>query len=152
MDVNLTEIAAGGVVIREFAGQTEVVLCHRFRVPGSTDLYALPKGRLEAGESVSDAALREVREETGLTVEIDRPLMNIKYPVKRMLHPLKYKTVHFFLMRHLGGNFSGHDTEFDQVNWFQVDEAAKLLTYQNQREVLNRALAEIDPRYRMETD
>ena len=93
-----------------------------------------------------------MREETGLTVEIDRPLMNIKYPVKQMPHPLKYKTVHFFLMRHLGGNFSGHDTEFDQVNWFQVDEAAKLLTYQNQREVLNRALAEIDSRYRMETD
>ena len=152
MDANLTEIAAGGVVLREFAGQTEVVLCHRFRVSGSTDLYALPKGRLEAGESISEAALREVREETGLTVEIDRPLMNIKYPVKRMSHLLKYKTVHFFLMRHVGGNISGHDTEFDEVNWFQVGEAAKLLTYQNQREVLNRALAEVDPRYRLETD
>ncbi|HIE85153.1 MAG TPA: NUDIX hydrolase [Dehalococcoidia bacterium] len=152
MDVELTEIAAGGVVLRRLADQVEVVLCHRFRAYGSEDLYALPKGRLEAEESVTSAALREVREETGLIVEIDRPLMNIEYSVKRTSHPLKYKTVHFFLMRHLGGSFSGHDTEFDEVDWFQVDEAVKLLTYQNQREVLDMALAVIDSRYRLRTD
>jgi predicted NUDIX family NTP pyrophosphohydrolase len=55
-------------------------------------------------------------------------------------------------MRHLGGSFSGHDTEFDEVDWFQVDEAVKLLTYQNQREVLDMALAVIDSRYRLRTD
>ena len=152
MDVNSTEIAAGGVVIRKLGEQVEVVLCHRFRAHGSRDLYALPKGRLGVEESISSAALREVREETGLVVEIDRPLMNIKYPVKRMSQPLKYKTVHFFLMRHLGGSFSGHDAEFDEVDWFQVDEAVKLLTYQNQRKVLDMALAVVDPRYQLRTN
>ena len=152
MDGDLTEIAAGGVVIRNLAGQVEVVLGHRSGGYGSGDLYALPKGRLEAEESITSAALREVREETGLIVEIEQPLMNIQYPVKRMSDPLRYKTVHFFLMRHLGGSFSGHDTEFDEVDWFQVDEAVKLLTYQNQREVLDMALAVIDSRYRLRTD
>ena len=152
MDGDLTEIAAGGVVIRNLAGQVEVVLGHRFGAYGSGDLYALPKGRLEAQESITTAALREVREETGLIVEIERPLMNIKYRVKRMSDPLRFKTVHFFLMRHLGGSFSARDTEFDEVGWFQVDEAVKLLTYQNQREVLDMALAVIDPRYQLKMD
>ena len=47
-------------------------------------------------------------------------------------------------MRHIGGNFSNHDAEFDKVDWFQVDEALKLLTYQNQREVLDMARATFD--------
>lgn len=144
MTVSSNEIAAGGVILREFDGQLKVVLCHRYRGQGSRSLFALPKGRLESGESISSAAVREVREETGLIVEIDRPLMDINYSVKRVPDPLKHKTVHFFLMRHIGGNFSNHDAEFDKVDWFQVDEALKLLTYQNQREVLDMARATFD--------
>ena len=152
MDANIIEIAAGGVVIEEFSGQMKVVLCHRYRSQGSRSLFALPKGRLEVGESISSAAVREVREETGLIVEIDRPLMDIKYSVKRISDPLKHKTVHFFLMRHIGGDFSSHDAEFDEVNWFQVDEALKLLTYQNQREVLDMALTTFDLKRQLRAD
>ena len=144
MTVSSNEIAAGGVILREFDGQLKVVLCHRYRGQGSRSLFALPKGRLESGESISSAAVREVREETGLIVEIDQPLMDVKYSVQRIPDPLKLKTVHFFLMRHIGGNFSNHDSEFDEVDWFQVDEALKLLTYQNQREVLDMARATFD--------
>ncbi|MFN8639038.1 MAG: NUDIX domain-containing protein [Dehalococcoidia bacterium] len=68
-------VSAGGVVYRIRDGRGEIVLVAR---PG-TNLFALPKGTPEGGESLEETAVREVCEETGLEVEIVEPLVQIAY-------------------------------------------------------------------------
>ena len=69
-------LAAGAVVTREHPTRgTEVVIVHRKRY----DDWSLPKGKLEAGESLPACAVREVQEETGVTVRLDGPLDQVSY-------------------------------------------------------------------------
>ena len=129
--------AAGGVVWRDNSGSIEVVLCSRHQ-KGSIDLFVLPKGHVEHGERIEDAAVREVKEETGLAVRIESEVLpNIRYNVRsRENSRSSPKVVYFYLMTEIGGNFLNHDEEFDEVGWFPIAEAEKLLTYDNHREVL----------------
>ena len=126
--------AAGGVVVRGSGDRVEVVLAGR----ESDRTWVFPKGTPDDGETVEETALREVREETGLDVEIVRPIGQIEYwfavPGQRV-----HKVVHFFLMRAVGGDISRHDHEYDEVRWVAVDEARRLLTYDTYREMLERA-------------
>ena len=82
--------------------------------------------------------MREVEEETGLAVRIGSvALPNIRYNVRsRENNKLSPKVVYFYLMTEIGGSFLNHDEEFDEVGWFPIAEAEKLLTYDNHREVL----------------
>ncbi len=133
--------AAGGVVWRDTGGSIDVVLCSRYQ-KDSSDLFVLPKGHVELGESIEDAAVREVKEETGLAVRIgSAALPNIRYNVRsRENNKSSPKVVYFYLMTEIGGNFLNHDEEFDEVGWFPIAEAEKLLTYDNHREVLAAAI------------
>ena len=128
--------AAGGVVVRNSrSGEPEIAVIHR----PEYDDWTLPKGKIEPDERPEDCALREVREETGLEVEIVRPIGVIDYwfavPGERV-----HKLVHFFLMRPRGGDVSQHDHEYDDVRWVPVTEARRLLTYDTYREMLDRAV------------
>ena len=127
--------AAGGVVVRGTGDHLEVVLAGR----DSDRTWVFPKGTPDDGETVEETALREVREETGLEVEIVRPIGQIEYwfavPGRRV-----HKVVHFFLMRAVGGDVSRHDHEYDEVRWVMVDEARRLLSYDTYRDMLERAL------------
>lgn len=127
-------VSAGGVVWRQRDGRQEVVLCGR----GQPIIWGLPKGGPNPGESLEEAALREVREETGLEAALVEPLDAIEYTFWREGQRY-HKKVHFFLMRPLGGNLSLHDAEFDQVQWFPLEEAPQTLTYQNETQILARA-------------
>ncbi len=131
---NARATSAGGVVRRTLGGVSEIVLVHRRRPA----LWALPKGTPDAGERLEETALREVREETGLEVEIEAPLGEIHYFFVRSRVRFR-KTVHFFLMRPTGGDVAEHDHEFDEVRWFQVEEALAIMTYPTEREVVERA-------------
>ncbi len=74
--------AAGGVVWRDNGGSIDVVLCSRHQ-KDSTHLFVLPKGHVELGESIEDAAVREAGEETGLAVRFGSvALPNIRYNVR----------------------------------------------------------------------
>jgi 8-oxo-dGTP pyrophosphatase MutT (NUDIX family) len=129
--------SAGGVVVREGESGIEVLLCGR----SSEGLWALPKGTPEAGETLEQTALREVREETGVEVETDTAIGDIKYWFSRPQEGVRYhKTVYHYLLRPIGGDPSLHDHEFDDVRWFPAQEALKLLTYQNEVRILRRAL------------
>jgi 8-oxo-dGTP pyrophosphatase MutT (NUDIX family) len=103
-------------------------------------LWALPKGTPDAGETVEETALRETREETGLDVEIVRPLRSIRYFFVRGSTRF-HKTVHFFLMRPVGGSTDAHDAEFDEVRWVEVHEALALLSHATERTVVEEAAA-----------
>jgi 8-oxo-dGTP pyrophosphatase MutT (NUDIX family) len=130
-----TATAAGGVVMRGSGDSAEVVLAGR----DSDRTWVFPKGTPDPGETIAETALREVREETGLEVEIVRPIGVIEYwfavPGERV-----HKLVHFFLMRARGGDVSGHDHEYDDVRWLPISEARRLLTYDTYRETLDRAV------------
>jgi len=131
-----TATAAGGVVVRGTGDHLEVVLAGR----DSDRTWVFPKGTPDAGETIEQTALREVREESGLDVDIVRPIGVIEYwfavPGERV-----HKFVHFFLMRPLGGDVSRHDHEYDDVRWVPVTEARRMLTYDTYREMLDRAVA-----------
>jgi 8-oxo-dGTP pyrophosphatase MutT (NUDIX family) len=131
---NARATSAGGVVHRSHDGRLEIVLLHR----RSPRLWALPKGTPDAGETIAETALRETREETGLEVVVDEPLGEIRYFFVRGSTRFN-KTVHFFLMRPVGGSTDDHDAEFDEVRWFGVDEALALMTHRTEREVVERA-------------
>ena len=120
-----TTTAAGGVVTRGAGDDLEVVLTGRT----SDGTWVFPKGTPDAGVSIEETALREVREETGLDV-------SIVAPIGERVH----KFVHFFLMRPEGGDVSRHDHEYDDVRWVPADDARRMLSYETYREMLDRAI------------
>ncbi len=116
------------------------MLVHR-RSPA---LWALPKGTPDAGETLEETALRETREETGLRVAVERPIRSIFYTFVRGRTRFR-KTVHFFLMKPLGGSLDDHDHEFDEVRWLQIDEALAVMTHATERSVVEQAAGLIGP-------
>ena len=127
--------SAGGVVHRSEGGRLEVVLVHRREPP----LWALPKGTPDAGETLPETAIRETREETGLQVEIEEPISSISYFFVHRRTRF-HKTVHFFLMRPIGGRLEDHDHEFDEVRWVPFDDALRTMTHATERGVVELAV------------
>ena len=138
--------SAGGVVHRSHDGRIEIALVHR-RQPR---LWALPKGTPDAGETLMETAVRETREETGLEVEVEEALDSISYAFIRGQTRF-HKTVHFFLMRPVGGSPDDHDHEFDEARWVQLEEALALLTHATERSVVDRAAMLLSERERAAT-
>ena len=126
--------SAGGVVHRSVDGRHEVVLVHR----RSPRLWALPKGTPDSGETIEETALRETREETGIVVEIEARLRSIRYFFVRGSTSF-HKTVHFFLMRPIGGALDLHDAEFDEVRWVDLEEALAIMSHATERSVVEEA-------------
>lgn len=131
-----TEVSAGGVVYRRRQEGVEVALAARRTRRGQL-AWGLPKGAIEEGEDKEDAAVREVREETGLEAEIESSLGDIRYFYVWEGTRIR-KTVHFFLMRATGGDVSQHDLEMEDVQWFPLDRAIRKAAYRGEREVLER--------------
>jgi 8-oxo-dGTP pyrophosphatase MutT (NUDIX family) len=132
-----SEVSAGGVVYRRIDGDVEVALAARRTRRGQL-AWGLPKGAIEEGERAEDAALREVREETGLDAEIETSLGDIRYFYVWEQTRVR-KRVHFFLMRATGGDVSQHDHEMEDVRWFPLPEAIRKAAYRGERDVLERA-------------
>ena len=131
------DVSAGGVVVRcTVEGILEVALCGRV----APYMWCLPKGTPEGDESREETAIREVREETGLTVAILRPLGDVGYTFKREGAPHDKRVFHF-LMEPNGGRLEDHDAEFDIVKWFPLDNATlTMMTYDTDVEILQRAI------------
>lgn len=137
-------VSAGGVVYREGERGIEVLLCGRER----ERLWALPKGTPEIGETLEETAVREVREETGLAVEIEEDLGTIEYRFARPAQGVLFdKTVHHFLLSPTGsGSLDTHDAEYDRVEWFEIDEAMRMMTHRSEEQIVRRALDAIEAR------
>jgi 8-oxo-dGTP diphosphatase len=115
--------AAGGVVLRHGAHGPLVAVVHRPRY----DDWSFPKGKLDPGESWEQAALREVREEIGLTARLGAELPPVTYDVSK-----GRKVVRYWLMEPESGEFTPNE-EVDEVRWLSPAEAARLLTYDHDR-------------------
>jgi 8-oxo-dGTP pyrophosphatase MutT (NUDIX family) len=131
------EISAGGVVYRR-EGQTIEVVLASLRTRRGDLAWGLAKGGIEDEESAEDAAVREVREETGLLAEIEASLGETRYFYVWEDVRIR-KTVHFFLMRHTGGNVEDRDDEMEEIRWFPLERALKRAAYRGERDVLGRA-------------
>ncbi len=132
------EVSAGGVVYRRAEdGAIEVVLASRRTRRGDL-AWGLAKGGIEDGESREAAAIREVREETGLTAEIEADLGDTKYMYVWEDVRIR-KTVHFFLMRFTGGDVDDRDDEMEEIRWFPMERALKRAAYRGERDMLKRA-------------
>jgi len=131
------EVSAGGVVYRREGDGIEIVLASRRTRRGDL-AWGLAKGGIEPGESREDAAVREVREETGLDATIEADLGDTKYIYVWEDVRIR-KRVHFFLMRHVGGDVDDRDDEMEEIRWFPLERALKRAAYRGEREVLVRA-------------
>ncbi|OLC51674.1 MAG: hypothetical protein AUH77_13190 [Candidatus Rokubacteria bacterium 13_1_40CM_4_69_39] len=124
------QFSAGGLVVDE-RGR---VLLIRARDLRNQPVWTLPKGTLGPGESSADAALREVREETGYRCEVVRELDTATYWFQRDGQRIR-KTVRWFLMRPLE-KVGEHDHEVDEVAWLERDAALGRLRYDSDRHLV----------------
>ena len=123
-------LAAGSVVTRP---GKQVLLVHRPRY----DDWSFPKGKLDRGEHVTSAAVREVAEETGLDIRLGPPLPSQRYRVGARI-----KTVDYWMGRVVGDDDVSRyvpNSEIDEVAWVPLDKAIRLLTYSRDRELLESA-------------
>ena len=131
------EFSAGGVVLR---GDELVVIVPTRRGPHGSRVLGLPKGHPEPGESAAQAALREVREEAGVTGELLDSLGTIDYSYERRGRTIA-KRVEFFLIEYREGDPADHDHEVEQARWMPLAEAVTALTYPGEREIVSRVLS-----------
>ena len=117
-----SEFSAGGVVVND-RGEAIVIVPTRRAADGSKVL-ALPKGHPDGDESPEDAALREVREETGVEAEVVGPLGDVRYWYQRGGRRIA-KVVSFYLLRYAGGSLDDHDAEVEEARWMPLAEAAR---------------------------
>ena len=122
-------IAAGAVVTRPGSKGTEYLLIHR----GYREDWTFPKGKVDPGEHVLTAAVREVREETGFAIQLGIPLPTQTYKVEG-----KLKDSHYWLGNLLAGEFLAND-EVDEIAWLTFEQAKKKLTYEHDHDVLTAA-------------
>jgi 8-oxo-dGTP diphosphatase len=112
--------AAGGLVLRDADGGSEVLVVHRPKY----DDWSFPKGKADRGETDEACALREVEEETGLVCELEDELPSTEY-LDAAGRP---KCVRYWRMRPVGGGLA-FDHEVDDARWVSLDEARRLLSY-----------------------
>lgn len=131
------QVSSGGVVYRHHEGKLEIAL---IAIRGGR-VWALPKGRVEAGETLEQAAQREVQEETGVEGDVLERIGEISYWFFAKEEGVKvHKTVHFYLLKHTGGTMGLPNLEVDDARWWPIGEALPVLTYKSERETVEQAL------------
>ena len=132
------QVSAGGVVYRRRGEGFEAALIS----VGEPARWQLPKGLVGRGETPTEAALREVEEETGLRCEVVAELERVEYwyfskgGARRVRF---HKFVHFYLMRYLSGDVSGHDDEVNEARWVALEEAEGMLAFKGEKKTLREA-------------
>lgn len=130
------------MVIRRNGRELEVALGEqRDRLTGARTTR-LPKGKIDPGETPEEAALREVREETGLAARVVGSLGSVAYAYREGGEQID-KRVDFFLME-LEVEAAGEtDGELERIRWESLARARARLSFETEREVLRRAEARL---------
>ena len=135
----LREFSAGGLAVRRMRGRPYIAVV---RVKGGSVL-ALPKGHIEPGESGAEAAVREVREETGIDSRVVEKLDDIRYWYTRDGARV-LKVVSFFLLSYRSGSVRDYQrAEVDGAEWLPLDEAPERLAYRGERQMAEAALSKL---------
>ncbi len=135
------QTSSGGVIFRNSRKGIEVAL---IAVKNKT-VWCLPKGAIDKNEDFQTAAVREVREETGLSGEVIDEIGKISYWYFSKDENVKFnKTVYFYLMEYKSGSTDAHDHEVDEASWFPIGEAIDRLAYKGEKEILHKVKGMIE--------
>lgn len=132
------QVSAGGVAFKRRGARIYVALIS----VGEQARWQLPKGLVGKNESNEAAAMREVREETGLETEMVAALDTVEYwyfsgaGTRRVRF---HKFVHFFLLRYKSGKTSDHDAEVNEARWVEITKAEEMLAFASEKKVVARA-------------
>jgi 8-oxo-dGTP pyrophosphatase MutT (NUDIX family) len=154
------EFSAGGIVykkdqdniLKQVQDDIKILVCQHSQHHG----WVFPKGLIDDhvkgqkksasakgfGETKEEAAIREVREETGVFAKIIEPLTPVSYWYNFEGEKIK-KTVYYFLMEYVSGDTKDHDFEMENVEWLIMDAVDERLTYKSDREVWKQARQKI---------
>jgi len=138
--VTKSQVSAGGVAFRRRGSRIEVALIS----VGDEGRWQLPKGLVDEGESNEVAAMREVREETGLETEMVAPLDKVEYwyySTNQKERVRFHKFVHFYLLSYKSGNVNDHDHEVNEARWVEIDEARQMLAFKSEKKIVEMARA-----------
>jgi 8-oxo-dGTP pyrophosphatase MutT (NUDIX family) len=127
------------VVFRRGDERIEVVIV----AVGPQNRWQLPKGLVEKDEKPEAAAVREAREEAGVSSEIVSHIETVEYWYVGLDGGEKvrfHKRVHFYLLRYLAGDPKDHDWEVNDARWVPIEEAIGQLAFENERRVVRAAL------------
>ena len=130
-------VAAGGLLERKKSGKLHIAVCRRKRYrnrDGSVGDWVLPKGKPDAGETLKETALREVEEETGCSGRILDYKFVIEYKVGG-----RWKKVTFYQMEFVAKTGKPDADEIAKVKWMTPKKAFDKLTYDTERDVVERA-------------
>lgn len=138
-ECGVVDFSAGGVVVRD--GEVIVIVPVKRDADGNRVL-GLPKGHPDGDETPEAAATREVREETGVTAQLIEKLGEVEYAYDRRGRRTP-KRVAFYLFEYRSGDVADHDHEIEQARWMTLEQAARALTYDGEREIVARAMSRL---------
>ena len=134
------EKSCGAVVFRKYHGNTELLLI-KHTIGGH---WSFPKGHVEPGETEEETALREIKEETSIDVELDTTFREVvSYSPKRDV----MKNVIYFLGKAKNFDYVPQETEIAQIKWVEINLAHSFLTYDNDKQLVNKAKPRIKDFY-----
>ena len=137
------QTSAGGVVFRRVGNRVEAVIV----AVGPNNRWQLPKGLVDKNEKPEVTAVREAREEAGVTSEIVTHLDTVEYWYAGLENGIRvrfHKRVHFYLMRYLSGDAKDHDWEVNDARWVPIEDAAAQLAFDNEKLVMEQAAESIE--------
>lgn len=130
------EFSAGGIV---FNKQNQILLINNAAMRDPTKSYwGFPKGHLDLGETSKQAAIREVKEETNLDVEILNKVGQSQY-VFTLNSEKIFKVVTMFLMKAIGGELKHQESELLDIGWFDYDAALERISFPKDKQLLKHA-------------
>lgn len=134
------QVSVGGAAIRQTDSGVEVAIIAAY----PSNRWQLPKGIIDEGETPEIAALREVSEEAGIECELIEKIETIEYWYVGMYRGTRvrfHKFVHFFLMKYVAGDVADHDHEVAEARWVKIEDAAKMLAFKGEKQVIEKASA-----------
>lgn len=132
----LHEKSCGAIVYRRFHGNIEILLIKHI----NSGHWSFPKGHVEGDETELETARREIKEETGLDVILDQTFREtVSYSPKRDTQ----KVVVYFLALARNYDFVPQEEEIAEIRWVDITRATRMLTYENDKTIVNKARAAI---------
>ncbi len=139
------EFSAGGIIFKLVGQDIKVLLIKNAALRDPTKAYwGFPKGHLEQDETPEVAALREVKEETGIDAEIIEKIDDEHY---FFMHPQKgkiSKKVTYYMMKYLSGEEQIQEAELLELGWFTPNDAFSMLSFKNDKTLLSKAMAKLN--------
>ena len=135
----LHEKSCGSIVYRKFHGNTEILLIKHV----NSGHWSFPKGHVEGNETELETARREIKEETGLEVILDSSFREtVSYSPKKDTQ----KVVVYFLAKARSFDFTPQIEEIADIKWVDIGYAYNILTYENDKVIVNKAKSAIKER------